>query len=71
MSIKKTKQAYDFIAILENKINAEINIIFKNSENILNINPLNWLGILADKSGYAILDDIKNNNFEIQVKKEN
>ena len=67
IKISETGRNYDFIAIIENKTDNIVKIEYQNEyiESIITIYSNDWIGILADEDGYAILDSLRNNNFKI------
>lgn len=68
IKISETGRDYDFIAIIENKTDNEIDIEYQNGfiQSIITIYPNDWIGVLADADGYIVLDSLKNKNFKIK-----
>lgn len=61
-----TGRNYDFIAVIENNSDEKLKIVFDNDEDYyLEIEPNDWLGLLADDEGYSMLNYLKNNNYEV------
>ena len=61
-----TGRNYDFIAVIENNSDEKLKIVFDNDEDYyLEIEPNDWLGLLADDEGYSMLNYFKNNNYEV------
>lgn len=67
LQIKTTGRDYDFIATVYNKANSPVHLIFdKEVEagiNELELDTLNWFGILANNNGYKMLEALVNNKF--------
>lgn len=68
IKVSETGRDYDFIAVIENKTDKEIKIVFDDDEmeiyNFL-IEPNDWVGFLADDEGYEQFEEVKNGRFKI------
>ena len=70
IEIKTTGHDYDFIAIVENKTNKDITIVFNDdSYDSFIVSANDWVGILADKEGCLLTKELKANNFTTIVNK--
>lgn len=68
IKVSKTGRDYDFIAVVENETNKEIEIVFDNDEMKIQgfaIKPNDWVGLLADEEGYLSLEEITAKRFVI------
>ena len=68
LKVKATGNDSDFIAVIENKSEHDIRIDFLGEHNSLEpfIVPGNdWVGLLADESGYMYLAAFENNNWRV------
>lgn len=69
LQIKTTGRDYDFIATVYNKTNSPIHLIFDEEIGVdvdeLELDTLNWQGILANDNGYRMLEALVNNKFSI------
>lgn len=68
IKVLETDHDYDFIAIIENKTNKKILILFDEEEmESLNfsIDPNDYVGLLADDNGYLNLEKIKSKKFTV------
>lgn len=67
--VRETGQSFDFIATIENKMDEIIAILpddnsdYKTLFEAFDIQPLNWVGLLADEEGRSTLRAIKENKF--------
>lgn len=62
--VKTTGRNYDFIATVENKTDEKIKIVFdKDEDYYIEIEPKDWLGLLADSEGWDMLECFKTGNF--------
>lgn len=68
IKISETGRDYDFIAVIENKTDKKIKIVFDDDEmeiyNFL-IEANNWIGFLANDEGYEQFEEVKNGRFKI------
>lgn len=69
LQIKTTGRDYDFIASVYNKTDKPIHLIFDEEAGVdiseLELDTLNWFGILANNNGYRMLEVLVNNKFSI------
>ena len=66
VKVSETGRNYDFIAVVENKLDEEIQVIFDDEDlepETLTIDGNDWCGILADGMGYMIADELLNGRF--------
>lgn len=67
LQIKTTGHDYDFVASVQNKTDRPIHLIFDEEVGVdvdeLEIDSLNWFGILANDNGYRMLEALVNNKF--------
>lgn len=69
IKVQTTGRNYDFIAIVKNKTQKPISIIFNDEVDYLcnlNIGAGDWIGLLADEEGYDTLHALANNRFYIE-----
>ena len=64
--LKSTGRDYDFIAIIENKLDKPIHITFEN-EDAIGMSANNWVGLLADDDGIETVDNIINRRFSVKI----
>lgn len=69
VKISETGRDYDFIAVIENKLDKKIQITFvdENLEDKILISADGWCGILADDDGYLRLEELKNGRFSVKM----
>lgn len=67
LQIKTTGRDYDFIASVQNKTDKPVHLIFDEEVGVdvdkLELDTLNWFGILANDNGYRMLEALVNNKF--------
>ena len=64
LKISTTDKDYDFIAVIENKTDKEICIIFDNEEcPMIKIGANEWIGLLATDEEYLFLEELKEERF--------
>lgn len=67
LQIRTTGHDYDFVASIYNKTNKPIHLIFDEEVGVdvdkLELDALNWYGILANENGYKMLEALINNKF--------
>ena len=66
VKISETGRNYDFIAVVENKLDEEIQVIFDDEDlepETLTIDGNDWCGILANNNGYFAVDKLRNGRF--------
>lgn len=66
VKVSRTDRDYDFIAVIENKTDKEVQITFFDDEieNIV-VEPNDWVGLLANEADYLILDELKAERFDV------
>lgn len=70
VKISETRRDYDFIAVVENKIDRKIQLTFKDEnleDEALVLSEGDWCGILADSDGYFKLKELKNGRFSVKM----
>lgn len=70
VKVIETGRNYDYIAVVENKHDNEIQVIFNDETfepETLTIAGDNWCGILADNNGCFLLEELKNGRFLAEV----
>lgn len=67
IKVSRTERDYDFIAIVENKTDKEVKIIFNNDLEFgdFSVGANNWVGLLADDDGYAFLEELEAKRFNV------
>lgn len=65
--VKRTGRDYDFIATIENKTDLTLAITPADYDEPFYIEPLGWVGLLADDEGYYTLEAIENGRFEFET----
>lgn len=67
IKVLKTDRDYDFIAVVENKTDKEIQIIFDNELEFCNfsVDANDWVGILANDDGYTSLKELEAERFTV------
>ena len=68
IKVLRTGRSYDFIAIIENKTDKEVNIIFDDEEMKFynfSVDGNSWVGLLANSDGYASLEELKAKRFRV------
>lgn len=67
IKISTTDRDYDFIAIVENKTDKEIQIIFDNELEFCNfsVDANDWVGLLANDDGYTSLKELEAERFTV------
>ena len=66
--VSATGHYFDIIAIVKNKTNETMTITFNDNKEFLDIKPNDYIGILADDSGYSMLEKLKNNEFIYELR---
>ena len=70
VKISETGRDYDFIAIVENKLDRKIQLTFKDEkleDETLILSADDWCGILSDDDGYLKLKELKNGRFAVKI----
>lgn len=71
LQIQTTGRDYDFIATVCNITNKPIHLIFDEEVGVdideLELDTLNWQGILANDNGYRMLEALVNNKFSLTI----
>ena len=68
IKVSKTGRDYDFIAVIENKRDKEIEIVFDDIDleyNGIIVNANDWVGLLADYEGYFKLEELEAERFTV------
>lgn len=67
IKVSRTGRDYDFIAVVENKTDKEVQIIFDNELEYCNfsVDANDWVGILANDDGYTSLKELEAERFEV------
>ena len=68
IKVSRTRRDYDFIAVVENKTNKEVKIIFDDDEmeyQNFSIGANDWVGLLANDEGYSSLKELEAERFII------
>lgn len=70
--VESTGQNYDFIATIENKTDKNIRIRYKPMDftviyDTIDIEPNDWIGLLADKEGYDLVRTFELGQVEVEV----
>lgn len=67
IKVSRTGRDYDFIAVVENKTNKEIQIIFDNELEFCNfsVDSNDWVGLLANDDGYTSLEELEAERFTV------
>lgn len=67
IKVSKTRSDYDFIAVVENNTDKDIQIIFDNELEFCNlsVDANDWVGILANKDGYTSLEELEAERFTV------
>lgn len=66
LKIMATGRDYDFIATVSNLTNYPVIVTFRSDDlEPLKIEPSDWVGILADEEGRAILEELKARRFDV------
>ena len=70
IKVSRTGRDYDFIAVVENKTDKEVKIIFNNDLEFcdFSIGANNYVGLLADADGYAFLEELEAKRFNVVYK---
>lgn len=71
IKVETTGHNYDFIATIENKTENTILIVFDDESDYLpeiTINAYDWIGLLANDTGYETLKALANNKFHKEWK---
>ena len=66
VKISETGRNYDFIAVVENKLDEEIQVIFDDEDlepETLTIDGNDWCGILAGSNGCYMVEELRNGKF--------
>ena len=66
VKVIETENNYDFIAVVENKLDEEIQVIFDDEglePETLTIDGNDWCGILANNNGYFAVEELMNGRF--------
>lgn len=69
IKISETGRNYDFVAIIENKTDKKVEIIFDKEEMQeynFPINPNDWIGVLASGEYYPVYEEIKKGHYAIE-----
>ena len=70
IKVSETGRNYDFIAVLENKLDEKIQVIFDDEDfeyETMTIDGNDWCGILANSNGCFVLEELKNGRFLAEV----
>ena len=70
--ITDLEKNYDFIALIENKTNKTLHVDFMSKdmvdcEDTIIIKPNDWVGILADETGYNQLEKLNKGQYYINI----
>ena len=70
--VESTGKDYDFIATVENKTDKKIRIRYKPMDftvvyDTIDIEPNDWIGLLADKEGYDLVRTLELGQVEVEV----
>lgn len=70
--VESTGRDYDFIATVENKTDKKIRIRYKPMDftvvyDTIDIEPNDWIGLLADKEGYDLVRTLELGQVEVEV----
>lgn len=64
IKVSRTGRDYDFIAVVENKTDKKVKIIFNHDDvDDFSIGANDWVGLLADYDGYASLKELEVGRF--------
>ncbi len=64
IKVSRTGRDYDFIAVVENKTDKKVKIIFNHDEvEDFSIGANDWVGLLADYDGYVSLEELETERF--------
>ena len=70
VKVSETGRDYDFIAVVENKLDEEIQVIFDDEDlepETMTIDGNDWCGILANYGGRLVVEEIKGGRFLAEV----
>lgn len=67
IKVSRTERDYDFIAVVENKTDKEIQIVFDNELEYCNfsVDANDWVGLLANDDGYTSLEELEAERFTV------
>lgn len=67
IKVSRTGRDYDFIAVVENKTNKEIKIVFNDEFEFCNfsVDSNDWIGLLANDDGYTSLEELEAERFTV------
>lgn len=67
IKVSRTGRDCDFIAVVENKTNKEIKIVFDNELEFCNfsVNSNDWIGLLANDDGHTSLEELVAERFKV------
>lgn len=64
IKVSRTGRDYDFIAVVENKTDKKVKIIFNHDEvEDFSIDASDWVGLLANDDGYTSLEELEVGRF--------
>ena len=64
IKVSRTGRDYDFIAVVENKTDKKVKIIFNHDEvEDVSIGASDWVGLLANYDGYTSLEELEVGRF--------
>ena len=64
IKVSRTGRDYDFIAVVENKTDKKVKIIFNHDDvEDFSIGANDWVGLLADYDGYVSLEELETERF--------
>ena len=66
VKVSETGRDYDIIAVVENKLDEEIQVIFDDEDlesETITIDGNDWCGILANYGGRLVVEEIKHGRF--------
>ena len=67
IKVSRTGRDYDFIAVVENKTDKKVQIVFDNELEFYNfsLGANDWVGLLANDDGYATLEELEAERFTV------
>lgn len=68
IKVSQTESDYDFIAVVENKTDKEVKIMFNNDEleyYNFSVGANDWVGLLANHDGYVSLEGLVAKQFTV------
>lgn len=68
IKISRTDKDYDFIAVVENKTDKNIQIIFDDELECYNfsVGANDWVGLLANEDSYLTLEELETERFTVK-----